>query len=83
MAVPLGAMNTAVSPLLLRTVPRELLGRVFATFQPAVQSMSIAGVAVAGWLSSSVLRGLDAVALRGTDAAPESPLTQTSAPGPA
>jgi hypothetical protein len=33
---------------------------VFATFIPAVQSMGILGVAVAGWLSSSVLRGLDA-----------------------
>jgi MFS family permease len=59
-AIPLGAMNTAVSPLLVRTVPREVLGRVFATFIPAIQSMSILGVAVAGWLSSSVLRGLDA-----------------------
>jgi MFS family permease len=59
-AIPLGAMNTAVSPLLIRAVPREVLGRVFATFIPAIQSMSILGVAVAGWLSSSVLRGLDA-----------------------
>lgn len=58
-AIPLGAMNTAVSPVLIRTVPRELLGRVFATFIPAIQSMGIVGVAVAGWLSSSVLLGLD------------------------
>jgi len=60
MAVPLGAMNTAVSPLLVRAVPRDVLGRVFAAFIPAIQSMGIVGVAVAGWLSSSVLRGLDA-----------------------
>ncbi|GAB3413982.1 MFS transporter [Flindersiella endophytica] len=59
-AVPLGVMNTAFSPLLIRTVPRDVLGRVFATTTPAVQAMGIAGVAVAGWLSSSVLRDLDA-----------------------
>jgi len=58
-AIPLGAMNTGVAPVLMRTVPRDVLGRVFATFIPAVQSMGIVGVAVAGWLSSSVLRGLD------------------------
>lgn len=58
--------------------------------------MSIAGVAVAGWLSGPVLRGLDAggrivmlagayaaVALLGADAAPDPASTQTSAPGPA
>jgi MFS family permease len=62
-AVPLGVMNTAFSPLLIRTVPRDVLGRVFATTTPAVQAMGIAGVAVAGWLSSSVLRDLDAEVL--------------------
>lgn len=50
----------AAPGVLIRTVPREVLGRVFATFIPAIQSMGIAGVAVAGWLSSSVLRNLDA-----------------------
>ncbi|WP_157181070.1 MFS transporter [Actinopolymorpha alba] len=58
-AVPLGGMNTAMSPLMIQTVPREVLGRVFATFVPGVQSIGIAGVAFAGWISSSVLRDLD------------------------
>jgi len=58
-AIPLGAMNTGIAPVLMRTVPRDVLGRVVATLMPAVQSMGIVGVAVAGWLSSSVLRGLD------------------------
>jgi MFS family permease len=59
----LGAMNTTVSPVLLRAVPREVLGRVFATFIPSIRSLGIVGVAVAGWLSSSVLHGLDASVL--------------------
>ena len=59
-ALPLGAMNTAITPLLVKAVPREVLGRVFAAFAPAIQSMGIVGVAVAGWLSSTLLRGLDA-----------------------
>lgn len=60
LAIPLGVMNTAFSPLLMRSVPREVLGRVFATITPAVQVMGIAGVGVAGLLSSSWLRDLDA-----------------------
>ena len=58
-AIPLGAINTAVGPLVMRTVPREVLGRVIAAFDPAIQVLGIAGVAVAGWLSSTLLRGLD------------------------
>jgi MFS family permease len=58
-AITLGAMNTPVGPLLMRSVPREVLGRVFATFAPVIQSVGIMGVAIAGWLSSSALRDLD------------------------
>jgi hypothetical protein len=59
LAIPLSATNTVVAPIVLRTVPRELLGRVFALLQPAVQVMSVVAIGVAGWLSSTALRGLD------------------------
>lgn len=62
-AMPLGGMNTAFTPLMIRAVPRAMLGRVSATFVPGVQSVGTAGVAVVGWLSSSVLSGMDSSVL--------------------
>lgn len=59
LAIPLSAMNTVVAPIIMRTVPRDRLGRVFALLQPSLQIMSVVAIGVAGWLSSSVLRGLD------------------------
>lgn len=60
LAVPLSALNTVVAPIIMRSVPQEALGRVYALIQPAVQVMSVVAVAIAGWLSSSVLNGLHA-----------------------
>lgn len=57
LAMPLSAMNTVIAPIVMRTAPREVLGRVFAIMQPAIQVMSVIAIGVAGWLSSSVLRG--------------------------
>jgi len=59
-SVPLAAMNTMVAPIVMKTVPREMLGRVFSLMTPIIQVMSVAAVGVAGWLSSSVLRGFHA-----------------------
>jgi predicted MFS family arabinose efflux permease len=60
LAVPLSAMNTVVAPIVMRTVPREALGRVFALMQPAIQVMSVFAIGIAGWLSSSVMRDFHA-----------------------
>lgn len=60
LAAPLAAMNAVVAPIVMRSVPRRTLGRVFAILQPAIQVMSVIAIAVAGWLSSSVLRNLHA-----------------------
>ncbi len=49
-------LNTAMTPLLLASAPREYMGRVIAIFNPAVQLAAMASVAAAGWLASSVLR---------------------------
>ncbi|MFC0529784.1 MFS transporter [Phytohabitans kaempferiae] len=60
LALPLAAMNTVVAPIVMRSVPRDLLGRVFGLVQPAIQLMSVVSIGAAGWLSSSLLRDLDA-----------------------
>jgi MFS family permease len=59
-AIPLAAMNTVVAPIIMKTVPREMLGRVFALLTPTIQVTGVVAVAVAGWLSSSALRGFHA-----------------------
>jgi MFS family permease len=59
-ALPVAAISTMVAPIIIRSVPRDTLGRVFALLQPAVQIMSVLAIGTAGWLSSSLLKGLDA-----------------------
>nr|WP_275422647.1 hypothetical protein [Actinocatenispora thailandica] len=63
LAVPLGAINSVLSPILLDATPSRLLGRVVSVLNPIQQVASLAGVAVAGWLASTVLLGF------GTDVA--------------
>jgi len=57
--LPVAAVNTALTPVLLKAVPQSHLGRVVAVIGPAQQVAALAGVAASGWLASSVLRGLD------------------------
>jgi MFS family permease len=57
-AVPIAMMNTAMTPLLLKT-PQEYLGRVIAVFTPVNQLASMLSVVAAGWLASTALRGFD------------------------
>jgi MFS family permease len=59
-AMPIAMLNTAVAPLLLDATPREYLGRVMAVFTPVNQLASMLSVAVAGWLTSIVLRSFRA-----------------------
>jgi MFS family permease len=58
-AVPIAGVNTVVGPIVLQVTPRAFLGRVFAAVQTTLQLCTLLSVAVAGWLASSVLRGLD------------------------
>jgi MFS family permease len=58
--IPLAAGNAAIGPIVMRAAPREMLGRAFAFLLPSVQVSSLVAVGLAGWLASSVLRGLDA-----------------------
>lgn len=60
LAVPLGALNSVLSPLVLDATPPRLIGRVISVLNPTQQVASLAGVAVAGWLASTVLLGFDA-----------------------
>ena len=56
-------LNTAITPLLLKAVPPEFLGRVVAVFMPANSLSQMLSMAVAGWLASSALRGVHGTAL--------------------
>ncbi|GAA4203534.1 MFS transporter [Actinocatenispora rupis] len=62
-AVPLGEVNTVLGPILLRTVPAHLLGRVVSVLNPVQQVASLAGTALSGWLASTVLLGFHAAPL--------------------
>jgi MFS family permease len=58
--IPVSAANSMTAPIVMRAVPREMLGRAFAFLMPAVQLSGLVSVGLAGWLASSALRGLDA-----------------------
>jgi uncharacterized membrane protein len=63
-AIPITMLNTAITPLLLASTPRESLGKMIAVFNPINQLASMLSVVVAGWLASTVLRNF-AVSLAG------------------
>ncbi|WP_030905773.1 MFS transporter [Streptomyces sp. NRRL F-5126] len=54
--LPLAAVNTALTPILLAEVPRSHLGRVIAVCNPCQQIGALVGVSLAGWLASGPLR---------------------------
>jgi fucose permease len=60
LAVPIGIINTALSPLVLAATAREYLGRVMAVINPVQQLASMLSVVVAGWLASTALRNFSA-----------------------
>jgi MFS family permease len=59
MGVSIGVVNAAVVPVVLKGVPREYLGRVFAVVVPANRFGAIFSILLASVLVSTVLRGLD------------------------
>jgi MFS family permease len=53
--IPLGAANVASTPIMLRVVPRELLGRVSGVIGPVAELASMVSALLAGYLTSTVL----------------------------
>lgn len=58
--VPLAALNVATGPLILRSTPRSLVGRIASVIDPMIMLATILGSALAGYLDSTVLRGFSA-----------------------
>jgi MFS family permease len=57
-ALAVTMLNTAWTPLLLKSTPPEYLGRVVAVMMPVNTLSSMLSMAGAGWLASGALRGL-------------------------
>jgi MFS family permease len=51
-------INVSAGPILIRTAPGHLLGRVSALINPLVTAASLISIALAGYLASTVLVGL-------------------------
>jgi MFS family permease len=58
LGIPMGAVNVALVPILLRAVPRDLIGRVAGILNPVQYMASMVAALVAGWLASTVLLGV-------------------------
>jgi MFS family permease len=58
--LPLAAMSAMTGPLMLRSTPAHLLGRVSTAIQPVTEVASLVTMTVAAWLASSVLHDLNA-----------------------
>lgn len=61
--IPLALVNSSGGPLVLRSTPQPLLGRVMAVFNPIQQTAGIGGMLVATYLASNQLRNLDTTVL--------------------
>lgn len=59
LGVPLGAISTAMSPILLRNIPKEYIGRAISTFGPVQQLASMASALGTGWMMSTAWRDFD------------------------
>jgi MFS family permease len=57
----IGAINSAAPPMFLAHIPQDLIGRVMAVFSPLQQLANILSMAAAGFLASTVLRGMHVV----------------------
>jgi MFS family permease len=56
-AIPVAGVNAAIMPILLMVTPRTLVGRVTGVLEPLVSLASIASIALAAILVSTVLSG--------------------------
>lgn len=55
LGLPLGSLNVSTTPIVLRVVPRELLGRAVSIVGPIQSLAGMLSVFTAGWLVSTVL----------------------------
>ncbi|WP_412537951.1 MFS transporter [Longispora sp. K20-0274] len=58
--IPITALNTGLSPLLLQVTPPDYMGRMAAVFTPVNNAASMLSVVVAGSLASTTLRDFHA-----------------------
>ena len=58
--VVVGTLNGSIQPLVLGSVPQEMLGRVVAVMMPLQQVANVISMALAGILASTALHGLHA-----------------------
>jgi MFS family permease len=59
----LSTAQVAETPLLMHATPEAFLGRVSSVFVPALSAAELIGIAVSGYLASTVLRGFHAKVL--------------------
>jgi MFS family permease len=55
LGLPLGGINVAMTPIVLRVVPRDLLGRTVSVIGPIQSVAGMVSVLAAGWLVSTVM----------------------------
>jgi MFS family permease len=60
LGVPNSALNVGVGPLILRSTPPELVGRVMSLFGPLLSLSRMFAAVLVGFLASTVLHGLHA-----------------------
>jgi MFS family permease len=56
--LPVSAINVVVGPLVLRTTPNHLVGRISTVMNPLVYLSSLLSMAVTGFVASTVLHGV-------------------------
>jgi MFS family permease len=61
--IPMAALNVAIMPMILRTTPREMLGRVSSVLMPVVNVATLGSIVLAGWLAGTVMAHFKAHAL--------------------
>ncbi len=59
--LPLSAVNVVVGPLVLKTTPNHLVGRISTVMNPLVFVASLLSMAVTGFMASTVLNGMHVV----------------------
>lgn len=57
--VPIGAINVLIGPLWMKSVTPEMLGRSLSLLNAVSTAANLISMAAAGWLVSTVLRGVD------------------------
>src|SRR5258707_8662694 len=59
----LSTAQVAETPLLMHATPEEFLGRISSVFVPALSAAELVGIALSGYLASTLLRDFHATVL--------------------